>query len=81
MRVTFKSSTHVINRSVQLWLRYYILATRMATVHGTLSAFDPAMDNWTEYVERLQFYFTANGIKDDSKKCAVLLSSCGPATF
>ena len=54
---------------------------RMATVHGTLSAFDPAMDEWTEYIERLQFYFTTNGIKDDSKKRAVLLSSCGSATF
>ena len=71
----------MIGHAVRLGLRYYILVTRMATVHGTLSAFDPAMDEWTEYIERLQFYFTANGIKDDSKKRAVLLSSCGPATF
>ena len=43
--------------------------------------FDPTTDEWSEYVERLQFYFTANGIKDDSKKRAVLLSNCGQSTF
>ena len=53
----------------------------MSTVYGTVSPFDPTTDEWSEYVERLQFYFTANGIKDDSKKRAVLLSNCGPSTF
>ena len=28
----------------------------------------PLLTNGSEYVERLQLYFTANGIKDDSKK-------------
>ena len=57
------------------------LAMRMATIYGTVSEFNPATDEWSEYVERLQFYFTANEIKDNSKKRAVLLSSCEPATF
>ena len=38
------------------------------TVFGTISAFDPTTDKWNKYMQRLQFYFTANGIKDDSKK-------------
>ena len=72
---------HVSDRVLHLGLRYHILATRMATVYGTVSAFDPTTDKWSEYVERLQFYFTANGIKDDSKKHAVLLSNCDRRRF
>ena len=64
---------YVSDHVVHLSLRYHILATRMATVYGTVSAFDPTTDEWSEYVDRLQFYFTANGIKDDSKKtCSVI---------
>ena len=33
------------------------------------------------YVERLQMYFVANGIDDDAKKRAILLSVCGPTTY
>ena len=32
----------------------------MIAVHGSLAAFDPASEDWTEYIECLQFYFTAN---------------------
>ena len=52
----------------------------MAT-HGTLAAFNPQGEDWSEYSERLTFYFTTNGITTDAKKRAVLLSCCGPATF
>ena len=50
-------------------------------VHGTLSAFNPQEEDWSEYAERLSFYFTANGIATDAKKRAILLSSVGPTTF
>ena len=59
---------------------YYKLATRMA-VHGTLAPFDPEQEDWVEYTDRLSYYFTANGISDNAKKRAILLSCCGPATF
>ena len=59
---------HVSDHVLHLGLRYHILAMRMTTVFGTVFAFDPINDEWSEYMERLQFYFTANGIKDDSKK-------------
>ena len=60
--------------------RYYKLATRMA-VHGTLAPFDPTEEEWVEYTDRLSYYFTANGINDNAKKRAILISCCGPATF
>ena len=31
------------------------LATRMATVYGTVSEFNPATDEWSEYVEDFSF--------------------------
>ena len=38
-------------------------------------------DNWIEYTERLEHYFTANEITDAGKKQAVLLSLCGAKTY
>ena len=55
-------------------------ASRMA-VHGALAAINPQEEDWSEYCERLTFYFTTNGITTDAKKRAVLLDCCGPATF
>ena len=53
----------------------------MMAVHGTLTAFNPREEDWSEYAERLSFYFSANGITTDAKKRAILLSSVGPTTF
>ena len=50
-------------------------------VHGTLAAFNPCEEDWSEYAERLTFYFVANGITTDAKKRAILLSSVGPTIF
>ena len=51
----------------------------MAT-HGKIEEFDPSHETWATYVERLEFYFIANGIDDPVKKRAVLLTVSGPAT-
>ena len=72
---------HVIDHAALLCRIHYILATRMAAVHGSLAAFDSTTEEWTEYIERLEFYFAANGITDAAKQRAVLLSCCGPSTF
>ena len=45
--------------------------------------FDPGRtdgESWSEYVERLAFYFIANATKE-TQKLAVLLSVVGPETF
>ena len=52
----------------------------MAT-HETLSPFNPDVEPWTTYTERLHYCFIANGVKSDEQKCVILLSVCGPDTY
>ena len=52
----------------------------MAT-HGSLVQFNPDKEEWTSYVERLNYYLIANEVTDDTKKCAILMSGCGPMTY
>ena len=52
----------------------------MAT-HGTVHPFHPAKEEWSTYIERLSFYFSANDVTTDEKKRSILLSNCGSATF
>ena len=52
----------------------------MAT-HGSLVQFDPDKEEWTSYVEPLNYYLIANEVTDDTKKCAILMSGCGPMTY
>ena len=53
----------------------------MATpVLGMIDEFDRHKKEWPQYVERLGFFFTANGITAD-KKHAVFLSVVGVATY
>lgn len=48
---------------------------------GKTSPFDPKQEEWTQYVERLQHFFSANGYTDADKKKAILLTAIGPATY
>ena len=52
----------------------------MAT-HGTIKQFNPQVDDWPTYVERLQYYFVANDVDDAAKKRAILLTVCGAPTY
>lgn len=52
----------------------------MAT-YGKLTAFDPDLEDWELYVERLGHYFKANAITEPEKKSSILLSVCGPKTY
>ena len=49
--------------------------------HGTMKQFNPQVDDWPTYVERLQYYFVANDVDDDAKKRAILLTVCGVPTY
>ena len=52
----------------------------MATL-GKLTEYDPEREEWGSYVERLEFFFTANDITDAEEKKAILLSSSGSKTY
>ena len=57
-----------------------IKTTGMAT-HGSVSAFEQSKEDWTSYVEHLDFYFAANDVTTDLNKRAILLSVCGASTY
>ena len=52
----------------------------MAT-HGSVSPFGPEKEEWSAYVERLNYYLVANGVEDDAKKVAILMSNSGPTEY
>ena len=52
----------------------------MATF-GKITEYDPEQEEWGSYIERLEFFFTANDIKDAENKKAILLSSSGSKTL
>ena len=51
------------------------------TTHSRLREFNPAIEDWISYAERLEFYFTANEVKEADTQRAVLFSVCGAATY
>ena len=51
------------------------------TTHGTIGPFEQGREDWTSYTERLEQYFTANGVEDAGKQRAILLSVCGAPTY
>lgn len=53
----------------------------MAATYGRIAEFDQETDDWKQYVERLDFYFVANDIKEDVKKRAIFLSACGSKVY
>ena len=47
--------------------------------HGKLEEYDP-QEVWSQCIERLEFYFEANGVDNADKQRAILLSVCGSKT-
>ena len=48
----------------------------MASYFGRNDAFDPKVEEWSTYVERLQMFFVVNNVPD-SKKATSLLTLTG----
>ena len=48
---------------------------------GTVGPFDPAVDDWVVYCERLEQFSQANSVATAEKQRAVLLSVCGSSTY
>ena len=48
---------------------------------GALNEWNSSEEEWSNYIERVHFYFEANDIADESKKRAILLSVVGPRNY
>ena len=48
---------------------------------GRVDEFDSSREEWAQYEERLGHFFSANGIDEEERKRAVLLTVMGPATY
>ena len=44
---------------------------------GTVKEWDSVEEDWTHYIERVKFFFTANDVSMEGKKRAILLSVVG----
>ena len=54
----------------------------MAATFGKLEEFDTtAGEDWIQYVERMEYYFQANGITEEGTKRAVLISAMGGKAY
>ncbi|KAL5468918.1 hypothetical protein EMCRGX_G030070 [Ephydatia muelleri] len=63
------------------WRRGKLASVVMASLLGTVGAFQEGQEDWTCYCERLEQFFQANGIDDEGKRRAVLLSVCGGPVY
>ena len=50
-------------------------------LHGTAGTFDASQEEWSEYAERLVYYFLANGIEAEERRRAILLTVVRPGTY
>ena len=48
---------------------------------GSVGEFNEENEEWRLYVEQMEHYLNANGIQDESKKCAVFLLIIGPWAY
>ena len=53
----------------------------MATLFGHINEFNPEKEDWIQYAERLEHFFTANSIDEPNKKKAMLLTVIGPTAY
>ena len=60
-----------------------LAATHVAAVglHSTVIPFDSEREEWSEYAECLEHYFTTNNITTKVKRRAILQNRVGPATY
>jgi hypothetical protein len=53
----------------------------MAGQIGKTHEFHEKEEEWTQYVERLEHFFAANGHTEANKKKSILLTAIGPAAY
>ena len=53
----------------------------MSMLLGRIDEFDGSKEEWTQYVERLDHFFIANGITDGDRKKSGFIAVIGPTTY
>ena len=54
----------------------------MATSYGKLDEFDPTLgENWTQYIEQIEYYFLSKGMTSADKQSALLISAMGAKAY
>ncbi len=53
----------------------------MTATVGRIDEFDATKEEWTQYVERLEYFFVVNGIAGAEQKRAVLLMVMGATAY
>ena len=53
----------------------------MAALIGRIEEYDSEKEEWPFYVERLEHYLQANGIREEKKKCSVFLAVIGASAY
>ena len=53
----------------------------MSTLLGRIDEFDGSKEEWTQYVERLDHFFIADGITDGDRKKSAFIAVIGPTMY
>ena len=51
------------------------------SIVGAVGSFDLSTTQWVSYIEQIEEFFLANGIKEDRKKVAILISTVGSQIY
>lgn len=60
--------SYVINHTVLFLSKHYTSVMRITAVYGSLATLNSTMEEWTKYIEKLQFYRATNGITAAAKQ-------------
>ena len=53
----------------------------MAALIGKIGDIQQGQEEWTQYCERLEHYFAANGVVEAERKQSIFLTVIGPSTY
>ena len=68
---------------IELYIRYLRLL-HIADENGlmeSISEYEQGKEEWTQYCERLEYYFAANGVLEEAKKKSIFLTVIGSSSY
>ena len=77
--VVIKSWSNITNWRRGSWWSY--TRGNTSAFVGTVGKFQQEQEDWTQYCDRLEYYFQANEITDENKKKSIFLVVIGPTSL